>query len=167
MLRIIGSVMVLTACAWAGFSAADRLRRRRDFLTSFITSLTVMQTEIVFGRRALAEIFRGLDREGRLYGFYGSCAGAVAEKGIRRAWNEAVDRAAARAALTAGDIDVLRSVGAELGMSDIDGQTRTIKRASELLSANAAEAGESYARLAKMYRGCGALSGIFAVLMLM
>ena len=49
MLRIIGSVMVLTACAWAGFSAADRLRRRRDFLTSFITSLTVMQTEIVFG----------------------------------------------------------------------------------------------------------------------
>ena len=91
----------------------------------------------------------------------------MSERGIKRAWSEAVDAAAGRAALTEGDCEALRSLGPELGMSDITGQKRAIERASELLSQRAAEAEADCERLTRVYRGCGLLSGAFAVLMLM
>lgn len=167
MLRFSGALMICLCCIWAGFSAADRLRRRRDFLVRFGTSLAVLETEIEFGRRNLAAIFSGMDTDGLLYGFYSRCAGKVADMGIKRAWSEAADAVSGRAALTDGDREVIRSLGSELGMSDVMGQKRAIERTYELLSERAAEAGADCERLTRVYRGCGLLSGAFAVLMLM
>lgn len=167
MIRLMGALLICAVCIWVGFSSADRLRRRRDFLESFVTSLSVLETEIVFGKYELEDIFGRMSADERLYGMYKLCAGQIGEYGIKRAWNDAVSAVADAASLTDNDIDTVCALGPELGMSDINGQIRAIERTSELASKNAAEAGERCARLTRVYRGCGVLSGAFAVLMLM
>lgn len=167
MLRMTGALLICLVCIWVGFSAADRLRRRRDFLECFVTSLSVLETEITFGMRGLGTIFRDMSSDDRLYGLYGSCAETLAERGIKTAWSDAVNGVCDNAALTGADAETIRALGSELGMSDVGGQKRAIERTAELLSKSADEAGERCMRLTKVYRGCGVLSGIFAVLMLM
>lgn len=164
MFKMTGALLIASVAVWFGFAAADRLKRRRDFLTAFGTSLTVLETEIEFGRYELKRIFEKLDGGGRLFGFYGICASEIEEKGIKKAWSAAVERSADAACLNAEDKDAILALGQELGMSDVSGQRKTIERCAALLAQGAENAESEYARLAKVYRSCGILAGAFAVL---
>lgn len=166
MIKATGAAMVCAVCIWAGFSAADRLKRRRDFLGIFLTSLSVLETEIMFGKYELKRIFSCMSGDERMYGMYSLCAGLIGERGIKRAWEEATESVADTASLTDDDIEAICALGSELGMSDTDGQRRAIERTVEIIKAHSQEAAERCARLSRVYRGCGVLVGIFAVLML-
>ena len=163
MIKATGAAMVCAVCIWAGFSAADRLKRRRDFLCVFLTSLSVLETEIMFGKYELRRIFSSMSGDERMYSL---CAGLIGERGIRRAWEEAAESVSDTASLTDDDIEAVCALGSELGMSDTDGQRRAIERTAEIIKAHSQEAEERCARLSRVYRGCGVLVGIFAVLML-
>ena len=52
-------------------------------------------------------------------------------------------------------------------MTDIWGQQKAIKRTAELAAQCAETAAEQYARLARPYRGCGILAGIFIMIVLL
>ncbi len=163
MIRLIGSMMIGSVCAWLGFVMADRLKKRRDFLSAFITSLTVLETEIEFGRRALEKAFAELDKE-ELFGFYRLCRDEMREIGIKKAWERAAEKTAEKAYLNQGDIRAISSLGAELGMTDVGGQKKNIARAREILAGCFDEAESDHKRLAKVYKSCGVLAGIFIVI---
>ncbi len=165
MFKMTGALLIASAVVWFGFAAADRLRRRRDFLTAFGTSLTVLETEIEFGRYELKRIFEKLDGSGRLFGFYGICASEIEDKGIKKAWSGAAKKAADAACLNTQDKEAILALGHELGMSDVSGQKKTIERCAALIAQGAQNAESEYARLAKVYRSCGILAGAFVVLM--
>lgn len=166
MLRMAGAMITGGVCAYYGFAAADRLVRRRRFLNEMLTALSVLETEISFGHNELGLIFARLDKNKALCGFFGCCRSGMADKGIKRAWEDALEDVTDRVCLKNDDVSALLSLGTEIGMSDIRGQSRTIKRASELLRACCADADESSARLGRVYRSCGVLTGIFIVLAL-
>ena len=165
MFKMTGALLIASAAAWFGFAAADRLKRRRDFLIAFGTSLTVLETEIEFGRYELKRIFKRIGDDKKLYGFYGICGDEIKEKGIKKAWSSAVEKAADAASLMSSDKDAILALGHELGMSDVSGQKKSIERCASLLSQGAENAGSEYTRLAKVYRSCGILAGAFIVLM--
>lgn len=165
MLKLTGSLMIAAVCVMYGFSSADRLRRRRDFLTSFLTSLSVLETEISFKRHALAEIFERLDDKA-LLGLYEHCRKGIERDGIRSAWSDAANAASDAAGLKPSEREAVLSLGTELGMSDISGQRAAIGRTRELTAALAGAAADDYKRLGRAYRGCGISAGIFFVLML-
>lgn len=164
MLKLIGASLLGFVCAYYGFISADRLKKRRDFLNEFKSSLSVIETEIVLGRYELGEIFRGIDKSQKLYGLYGICASLIEENGIRNAWKLASEKAGEQGCLKKEDISAVSSLGNELGMSDTDGQKKALKRAAELIKPLADNAGEEYTRLARVYRSCGVLAGIFIIL---
>lgn len=164
MLKLVGSALIGSVCAYYGFISADRLRKRRDFLNEFKASLSVIETEITLGRYELGEIFRRIDHNQRLYGLYGLCASLMAEKGIKSAWGIAAERVSGQGCLKKEDISVISSLGSELGMSDINGQKKALRRVSELIRPLADNAGDEYTRLARVYRSCGVLAGIFIIL---
>lgn len=157
--------MIASAPVWLGFAAADRLRRRRDFLVAFGTTLVVLETEIEFGRYELKRIFSRMCDNKNVYGFYDICSEKIEEKGIKKAWNDAVETVADTAYLTDMDKDALLALGKELGMSDVSGQKKAIERCAALLSQGAENASGEYYRLARVYRSCGVLAGAFIVLM--
>lgn len=162
MLKLTGAVLIGAVCVMYGFSAADRLRRRRDFLNAFLTSLSVLETEIVFGRYPLRVIF-GRIKNKELCGLYTDCD--IDGLGIRAAWERSASAAAAAAGLKENELAAVLSLGSELGMTDIEGQKRSIARARELAAAYAADAADDHRRLGRAYRGCGIAAGIFFVLM--
>ncbi|MGM9936954.1 MAG: hypothetical protein ACI38A_06385 [Candidatus Ornithomonoglobus sp.] len=83
---------------------------------------------------------------------------------MRSAWGLAAKEAAGQGCLKKEDISVISSLGSELGMSDVDGQKKALKRVSELIRPLAENAGDEYTRLARVYRSCGVLAGIFIIL---
>ena len=164
MVKMTGALLIASVVVWLGFAQADRLKRRRDFLTAFGTSLTVLETEIEFGRYELKRIFERIDDNGKLFGFYGICASEIEEKGIKKAWSSATDKAVDAANLNSQDKDTILALGHELGMSDVSGQKKTIGRCAALLSQGAENAAGEYSRMARVYRSCGILAGAFVVL---
>ena len=163
MLKLTGAMLIGAACAMYGFSAADRLRRRRDFLNAFLTSLSVLETEIVFGRYPLGVIF-GRIKSKELCGLFTDCD--IESLGIRAAWDESARAAADAAGLKENELSAILTLGSELGMTDTEGQKKSIARTRELAAAYAADAADEYKRLGRAYRGCGIAAGIFFILML-
>ncbi len=161
--------MIGAVCTYAGFVKADRLKRRRDFLTAFTASLASLETEIVFGMTELKSIFRRMEERSdsrSLCGIYGGCAEIMDGTGIRAAWERAAEAAGERASLTAEELSAVRLLGGELGMSDADGQKNALRRCEKMLAAYSKNAGEEYGRLARVYRYCGVLAGMFIVIVI-
>lgn len=162
MIRFFGAAMVGVVLAYFGFSSASRLKERRDYISEFITSLSVLETEMEFGRYSLKELFELLDKRfGRLV-IYGKSAECIDESGIKKAWCKACDEIALY--VGAEERSIIKGLGDELGMSDVRGQKRALSRTSALLSELQKSAAEDYERLSRVYRWCGVLAGVFVVL---
>lgn len=164
MTKLFGGILVAVVCAYYGFTAADRLKKRKDFLTAFLSSLSFLETEMCFGHYDLKSVFQRIDDK-RLFNLYTDCAERITESGIRQAWKDSVKRKSDAAYLKMSDTDALLSLGTELGMSDIEGQKKAIARASQLISQCSDNADEEYSRLGRVYRSCGVLAGVFVVIM--
>lgn len=162
MIRLIGALMIGTVSTYCGFAAAERLKQRRELIKGFISSLKAMETEILFGRGSLGEIFRRLDGRFIKQKFYGVCADYIERMGIKKAWETSLSETAQ--GLKAEEYDILNALGGELGMSDTDGQKRAIDHVCTLLERVYDEADKEYVRLAGVYRKCGILCGAFIIL---
>lgn len=159
--------MIAGVCAVYGFIKADGLKKRRDFLESFISSLSVIETEIEFAACTLEEIFDRLGDTKSLCRFYGYCRSETAALGIKRAWENAVSSVSDKVCLSPYDEHAVRTLGGELGRSDTRGQKKAIARTRELLRERYKEAEVEYSRGARMYRSCGLLMGAAVVLILL
>ena len=166
MIRYMGIFIISGVCIWLGFSFSDRLKIRSIFLTQFISALLSAETEICFCASNLRIIFKRLSKEPQLYGFFGDCLGNMDQMGIRKAWERASENIKERACLKDKDTEIIRQLGNELGMSDVQGQKEAIERICSLLKINETEARDEYIRLSGVYRKCGVLTAVFAVLIL-
>lgn len=161
MLRLVGGIMTATVSAWYGFAMAASLRRRRDFLTAVSGALGFISAEIKFGRYRIGEIFVKIDNSPALCGFFATVSEHMAADGLKRAWCCGVDTVSERAGLKADDGNALKSLGNELGFSDVGGQSDAIARTLTLIDGGISNAREEYERLSRVYRGCGILLGVF------
>lgn len=164
MIRIIGAGLIGIVCAYAGFRAAEKLKRRKAFFTEFILSLGIVETEIVFGQKSLIRIFKELKEREYVGDFYGEVCESLMQKGIKAAWREGVKNGIENVSLKDDEESILLSLGSELGMSDIEGQKRAINRTVVLLKNVENKAAEEYMRLAKAYKWCGVLAGVFVMI---
>lgn len=161
MLRLIGGLMAATVSALYGFGMANRLKRRRDFLTALSGALSFIAAEIKFGRYHMPNIFAKIDNVPSLCGFFTTVGEKMAEDGLRKAWGCGLETVSERACLRAEDVQTLMSLGGELGMSDVSGQSDAIARAVTHIDEGICNAREEYERLSRVYRGCGVLLGVF------
>lgn len=166
MIKLIGTMMIGSVCVWLGFSMSDKLKKRKNFLDAFITSLTALETEIEFGKYELRTIFKRLDKDG-LCGFYGICCDNMAENGIRASWKKASLAAVERAYINIDDMEAIYVLGAELGKTDVEGQKKNIERVREMLIPCAENAADEYKRLGKVYKSCGVLAAVFIIIVML
>lgn len=163
--RIFGGGLIAGAIAWQGMCQAQKLRNRVDFLKAVSVGLETVMTEMEFGRYEIGYIFKKLniknDRD-----FFENCEKRIKNKGIKKAWSEAVEEVTGYGFLKGNDSDIILQLGNRLGMSDIEGQKNCIDMTVSELKKNIAVAEEEYVRLSKMYRGCGVLLGIFIMIIL-
>lgn len=165
-LKIIGAVIILTVCAYAGFYFADRLKKRCVYLRNINTALSLLETEISFGGSRLKKALKSVDRTADTRGLFEETAEGLEELGIKKAWHNTVLKKRAELCLTDSDAEALAALGARLGMTDTENQIKNIRYVKEMLNAQQKEAEGEYERLGRLYRGGGALAGLFLILIL-
>ena len=164
MIRLFGGMMVFFVFAYCGFYLSGRIKARRDFLRAMSGALSFIASEIEYSHYDLIDIFKRADSSPSLCGFFTRCAEGIEKYGIRKVWDKEVGECVDLGLLKDGEI--LKELGRQLGMSDIEGQKKAIERTVAVLDDNGKTADEEYVRLSKPYRSCGILLGVFFLIIL-
>lgn len=171
MLKIIGAVLLVSACGIAGWTVSSSYARRPAELRSFISALQMLETEIIYAATplpdALAGIAERIDTKVAPF-FRQAAAGLQPERGFsaREAWNNALEQYCSRSTLERGDMQVLRNLGNNLGISDRNDQAKHLKLALEQLKMAQARAEEAAVKNVKLWNYMGLLGGLMLVLAL-
>lgn len=171
MLKLIGALVTLAVPAWAGFQIAARYRRRPNELRALQNGLSVLVTEVEYGATPLPAALRSAARSagGTVGPLFEETAYRLEAGGGKTAGDalaEALHAVAPRAALSAGDWDVIQALVGVLGASGRHDQVRHLRLALERLVGAEAEANDERARYERMYQYVGVLSGLALVLIL-
>lgn len=169
MLKLLGAVLVVMACGYAGFTVARRYQRRPKDLRYLQGALQMLETEISYGATPLPEAFDLVSQrceKGVATLFATARDRLLTGDGVtvREAWGEALEVFARHSAINASDMAVLRALGAVLGISDRADQVKHLNLAREQLRLESVKAEDEAAKYVKLYHYLGFLGGLAIVI---
>jgi len=166
MLKLIGALLLVAGGGAAGMLMAREYFRRPPELKSLLSSLQMLETEIIYSATPLAEalerVAAGSDKG--VAGFFRRAArelGAGAGCTAGEAWEKALAWYYTVNSLSGREMSILSSLGRALGISDREDQRKHLKLACEQLKREIARAEEEAAKNGRMwnYLGfCGAMA---------
>lgn len=140
MVKLLGSLCILSGGAMARWVHLSERRRRRDTLADLVTALRRMGEEIRMARTALPDLLERLSGDcGPDAAAFFRAAAAAARRGedLSRAWNAA----AAALPLSPGDRTGLQTLG-----EDLRGDEEKVCKAVSLVTYGLAKSAEEQAR---------------------
>ncbi|MEG6615890.1 stage III sporulation protein SpoIIIAB [Peptococcaceae bacterium 1198_IL3148] len=169
MLKLIGAILILLACGYAGFSVARRYQQRPKDLRYLQSALQMLETEITYGATPLPEALEtvGLRCQKSVAPLFKTTqAHLLNGEGItaREAWEDAVGQYYRNSAINNSDLTVLKNLGANLGISDREDQVKHLHLAMEQLKIEAAKAEEEAVKNVKLYNYLGFLGGLTIII---
>lgn len=162
MVKLFGAVMVGAACAYFGFKASFRLQKRARSLADISLSLELLESEIGFTKHRLKKALERSDR----CGLFICAAQYIDEMGAAGAWKRALAQQRESMCLKDADCEVLELLGEKIGKTDTDDQIKHIKYVRALVEELQKSAGEDSEKQGKLFRGCGILTGLMLVIIL-
>jgi stage III sporulation protein AB len=153
--KVILSVVFIFLGTLAGIYKSSKLRKREETLSGFIMLLGEIETMIQYRALPVEQI---ISETAERYTFSETVKGYI-KQGLnhRQAWTEATETLTE---LPVYDKTLLVSFGANLGGSDISGQTALIKSTVHMLTRQLELATEEYNKKGKVYRTVGMLIGL-------
>ena len=157
---------MLVLSGWfTGIYYSFTLKRRVEFIESYISFISQMSEIIRFSGITLEEVLKKIHTYGIMEEIIKSVQfGLVCDKSFRKSWCEAVDSQSN--ILNKSDIEILKDFGSVLGTTDIEGQTAHCTLSVEFAKKNLAAAVEDYKTKSKLYRSLGLLGGVAVALMI-
>lgn len=166
----IGSIGIITVCGLFGLWLAERSRGRPRELREFLTLLSLLDTEIVWGATPLPEAFASLSaRATRPWqGFFADLKQCL-QRGqpAGQAWRDTVDGQRKNFCLKAEDWPVIADIGKGLGRSDRHEQHKQLELGQRQLDLLREQAAQWAEKQAKMWSYLGFLTGIAVVILLL
>lgn len=170
MLKIAGSVILILATSFIGFSMAADCSRRPKILRELQALLQMFQNEISYLSNLLADSFYRIDALSKTEAsiLFRDAAKYLKTNGITAdmAWGKAVEENYEKLALNKEDKSILVSFGKMLGASDLEGQISNIHMLASQLKLQEMKAEEMRKKNEKMYRSLGVLSGLAITIIL-
>lgn len=168
MLKLLGAMLILVVCAYAGRLGAARLEFRCRLLLGAGQGILMLAKEIDYLATPLAEALRRAGAEAGAAGSLFIAAARVLDErdGVSggEAWLYALDRESAR--WPEADKAALSVIAAGLGQMDNAGQQRHLELARLRVAEREREAAEQLARYGKIWRSMGWATGMVIVLLL-
>lgn len=168
---MIGAVLLVTATTGFGIWKGNSYTARNKELEQLITALQLLETEITYSVTPLPEALRRIGS--RIAGNVGSLWHAAGDellegdgRSAEQIFTEQLERWKFKLHLREQDREILRTFGHTLGNSDRSDQLKHIRLASTRLSAEEQNARDEKARLGKMWRYLGALTGLAGVIIM-
>lgn len=171
ILKLIGSVMVISASSLAGYLVARDCSRRPGQLRDLQIMIRMLENEIKFLSSFIPDAFericRWMDSPVKVF-FEAALEKIKSDPGINlsSAWETAVMENVDKTALNAEDRDIVLAFGKMLGNSDLEGQMKNIEFTLQQLSLQERKAEENKKKNEKLYKTLGFLGGLATVIVL-
>lgn len=167
MFKIVGAVMVITACALWGSLKGGELRAHDALLTSLIFALETVRAEITARLTPMPEIAEKLARTGpaetrRFFALLESRLGELGDREFSELWNDCVETLY----LPRDEESVLRDVGRSLGRYGPAEQNAAIVLCMDALTAAEREARAASRSGSRLWTGVSLAAGMLLAVML-
>lgn len=167
---VTGSVGIITVCGLFGLWLAERSRGRPRELREFLTLLSLLDTEIVWGATPLPEAFESLsNRASRPWQDFFTHLKQCLRQGqpAGQAWRDTVAGQREKFCLKPEDWQVIADIGKGLGRSDRHEQHKQLELGQRQLALLREQAAQWSDKQAKMWSYLGFLTGIAVVILLL
>lgn len=163
-MKLIGAMLLLSACVCGGCYAAGLLDRRVKILQTLIQLTDAIMTELQSRLPYISELLPELANRPAFSGlcFLRDAAADAAQ--FPESWNTAVQQ---DGTLCDEAKAILTTVGQTLGSTTIDGQLSALRLCEKRFTALHAEAAEYARQKGTLCRSFGFLGGIFLVILLL
>ncbi|MFP7477754.1 stage III sporulation protein SpoIIIAB [Terribacillus saccharophilus] len=169
-MKWIGALLILIAATWAGFELSRRLQHRPKQIRQLISSLQVMEAEIIYSQTSIIETSDNLAKQipQPAASFFRSLSDKLQlhPAGLYDCWEETTETWIDKTALKPAEKDVWLQFGRTLGQHDFEQQQKHIQLAKTHLERVLEESEEANQRYGKMIRNLGFLTGLLIVLLL-
>lgn len=171
LLKVVGSIAVLGASTFLGYSLAGDFAKRPQQLRELQSMLQMLENEIAFMSNLLREALHktGENSKGAAAIFFKE-ASALLENGsmgASEAWSKAVTGSMGRTSLNQEDQDILITFGKMLGSSDYEGQIKNIRLTITQLQVQESKAEAQRKKNESLYRNLGIMGGLALVIILL
>lgn len=163
--KLLGGGLIIAATTVFGCTKARALSERVQSLLRIKTALSVLESEIIFSANHMKRAFLRLAETVGPEALFRDAAARLEEEGVCKAWRNAVDAHRKKLCLADEDVRMLKTLSAELGMTDRENQVKNLRRVTALLDTALIKAREDYDRSARLYRSCGVMAGLLAVIL--
>lgn len=170
MLKVIGALLLVSACGWGGLYYSRELQKRPWQIRQLINALQILEAEIKYSQSALRQAFYTLQAQvpkptsllfERLFMKMDSPKATLYEL-----WKIEIETFVKETALKENELEILLQFGRTLGQHDCMQQEKHIRLALSHLERELKEAREKEKKYSGMARSLGFLSGLFILLIL-
>lgn len=163
-IKIIGSVLIVSACFLTGYSMARNLSVRRDFLKNLIVFLSSLSTNLRYNSSDIFTLVSLCARDDELS--YFRFDDTLINQPFETMWAEKVSSLPKSLSLKKSDKELLYEFGRELGKTDVDGQLKHIELYKTVFEKQLSSAEEDINKKSKLYKTMGFFVGVSAVLVM-
>lgn len=150
-----------------GLHYAHKLSIRVNFWESYLRFINFVENEIRYSVDSIFNIIAKHDSSGNFKIFLSQCLDQMSkQKNFSESWSYALNKTASAVDLSDGDMDLIKSFGNSLGISDIDAQCTHCQLHKSLVEERLSCARDSKKTKSKLYVMLGISSSIILVLIL-
>ncbi|MCX8129018.1 MAG: stage III sporulation protein SpoIIIAB [Clostridia bacterium] len=171
ILKVIGSLIIILASSFLGYSFSRDCSKRPQELRALQTMLKMFENEIIFLSNILSDAFEKISRSNKSQAadfFRNTVEILKNEKSLNAsdAWEKAVKNSIGKTSLNREDEEILVSFGRMLGSSDVEGQIKNIEMTVNQLKLQEYKAEEAKKKYETLYKTLGVLGGLTIVIVL-
>lgn len=171
MFKMLGALLIITACSSWGFYLANSFKLRPVQLRTLLSAFNLLETEISYASTplpmALEKIAKHVTKPVNIL-LLKTKEELLQGDGItaNEAWSKAIDYFKAQAFLDEEDLQILREFGAGLGNSDKVEQLKNLQLTKELIREQQLKAEVRRQQNERIWKTMGVLAGVALVLIM-
>lgn len=164
ILKILGSLLLVSACFVTGCIKSKALYRRREFLENLLVFISLLETNLRFsGSDIFTLISASANSDDLRYLIVDS---SQTDKAFSELWNANVSELPNSLALKGEDKKLLTDFGSELGKSDLEGQIKHLQLYQSMFQRQLLSAQNEIAKKSKLYKIMGLFVGVSVALVM-
>ena len=171
MIRAAGALLILTSTTVWGVKKASECKERLEHMKCLEQIFILIQSEIRYSRTHMGELFYEIGRkmsepyQAWLMDMHKKLNTYTGET-FEDIWKESICENLDQLSLAKEDLEELKNIGKQMGISDVNAQIRLIDLYLEQLGRSMQEVHEQIQTKVRLYHCIGVMSGLFIIVLL-
>lgn len=165
--KLLGAVLIIASTSFYGYYLSLIPLKRHKNLVKILSGIEILENEIAFSKDVIDEIFFKIAALIDCDCIFKTAAERKDEECLSMRWRRAVYTDREKLCFKMSDCEIISMLGAELGITDVEGQIKNILHIKELLKKQIEESLEEKKKASRLYKSMGVALGVFTSVLLM